>query len=135
MNKKTFKSLDFTKLELLSIAEACYMVNCAYREGVGDRKRALWVDVPVSICERLLEAVTICLDTENPTVETQHNQWKKDKLRDGWKYGFIEDVPKKEHPACVPFEELAAVHRVKGHLFLATVYAVAKAIKASKVII
>jgi hypothetical protein len=45
----------------------------------------------------------------------------KQKLEEGWKYGEIKDVEKKEHPCMVPYEELDLNQKAKDSLFIAVV--------------
>ena len=53
----------------------------------------------------------------------QHDAWLADKERDGWKYGAVKNPETKEHPCCVPYDQLPAEQRVKDYLFKAIVNA------------
>lgn len=35
-----------------------------------------------------------------------HDNWAKERIKEGWKYGHKRDDRKKEHPCLVPYEEL-----------------------------
>ena len=43
-------------------------------------------------------------DCKNP--KENHNNWMKNKLKDGWIYGEKKDLQKKTHPCLVPYNEL-----------------------------
>jgi hypothetical protein len=55
------------------------------------------------------------------TPEDSHKNWLAHKVKDGWVYGPVKDVEKKEHPCMVPYEELPLEQRVKDYLFRAVV--------------
>ena len=59
----------------------------------------------------------------NPTSKPSdsHESWLKEKKEDGWKYGKVKDVEKKEHPCFVPYEELPSDQKVKDYVFIAIV--------------
>lgn len=50
-----------------------------------------------------------------------HNSWMAEKLSDGWTYGPVKDVEKKEHPCMVPYGDLPALQRYKDALFVTIV--------------
>jgi len=43
-------------------------------------------------------------------------------MADGWKYGPVKDVEKKEHPCCVEYHELPVDQKAKDFIFRAVVY-------------
>jgi hypothetical protein len=47
--------------------------------------------------------------------------WLKEKIDNGWKYGPVKDQEKKEHPCCVPYEELPVQQKTKDFLFMTIV--------------
>ncbi|HEX3985789.1 MAG TPA: RyR domain-containing protein [Acidobacteriaceae bacterium] len=46
-----------------------------------------------------------------------HAGWMKQKFEEGWVYGPVKDVEKKEHPCMVPYDELPVEQRLKDYLF------------------
>jgi hypothetical protein len=38
--------------------------------------------------------------------ENSHDQWARQRIKDGWKYGPRRDDAKKEHPCLIPYAEL-----------------------------
>ena len=52
-----------------------------------------------------------------------HDSWLKQKKADGWKWGPEKNPDKKEHPCCLPYEQLPADQRMKDYLFGAIVKA------------
>jgi len=43
-------------------------------------------------------------DCKSP--EENHNNWSRNKLEDGWRYGKVKDLKKKTHPCLVPYRDL-----------------------------
>lgn len=45
-----------------------------------------------------------------------HENWTRDKLRDGWTYGEVKDADAKTHPCLVPYEDLPEAQRLKDRV-------------------
>lgn len=52
-----------------------------------------------------------------------HQEWRKERLAQGWVFGEVKDVEKKTHPAMRPYAELPEGTRSKDIVFLAIVAA------------
>lgn len=50
-----------------------------------------------------------------------HDNWKKDKIADGWVYGETKDTVLKTHPCIVEWWELPPEQQFKDRLFCAIV--------------
>lgn len=63
---------------------------------------------------------------ENPEAgaSDSHDSWLKEKLENGWSYGPDKDVEKKEHPCCVPYEQLPDEQKAKDYLFRGIIHAI-----------
>jgi hypothetical protein len=57
------------------------------------------------------------LATTEALPAASHENWLKLKIAEGWKYGPVKDPDKKEHPCCVPYEDLPIEQRIKDFLF------------------
>jgi hypothetical protein len=69
----------------------------------------------------MINGVHYAIATPDATAEMLHDAWLQNKQADGWKYGPVKDAEKKEHPCCVPYEELSDEHRLKDYFFHAVV--------------
>ena len=52
-----------------------------------------------------------------PTPQEMHDEWRRYKARDGWTYGGLKDVKKKEHPCMLPYQDLPKEERQKDEVF------------------
>lgn len=109
------------------IAHVCHETNRAYCETIGDMSQKRWADAETWQRESAIRGVGFALKNPNAPASAQHDAWFSGKLNQGWKYGPVKDAEKKEHPCCVPYEELPPTQRVKDYLFKAVVSAFVRA--------
>lgn len=102
-------------------AKMCHEVNKAYCEAIGDHSQVSWSEAPEWQQDSAINGVMFHLNNPDSKPQDSHANWFKEKLSDGWKYGPVKDVEKKEHPCMVPYEELPIEQRVKDYLFIAVV--------------
>jgi hypothetical protein len=102
-------------------AKMCHEVNKAYCEAIGDHSQVPWNEAPEWQQGSAINGVIFHLNNPDAKPEDSHNNWWKEKIADGWKYGPVKDTEKKEHPCMVPYEELPLEQRVKDHLFIAMI--------------
>ena len=113
-------------LELkIQIAKTAHEVNRAYCSAIGDNSQPSWEDAPEWQRASAISGVGFHLENENSKPENSHNNWLKDKEKDGWKYGPVKNPDLKEHPCFVPYEQLPLEQRVKDYLFSAVVRSMA----------
>lgn len=105
------------------IAEVCHETIRAYCATLGDFSQPAWKDAQDWQKQSSLEGVLFRLANPNAPHSSQHDQWMQDKLNNGWKYGPVKDVNKKEHPCLVPFPALPETQQLKDTLFTAVVKA------------
>lgn len=103
------------------IARVCHEVNRAYCLSIGDDSQLPWEAAPDWARASAVNGVRFHLDHPQSNPSDSHDNWLKEKLATGWKFGPVKDPEKKEHPCCVPYEELPASQRTKDFLFLAVV--------------
>ncbi|MDE3097333.1 MAG: hypothetical protein KGK07_15200 [Chloroflexota bacterium] len=107
-------------------AEAAHEMNRIYCEAHGDASQPRWSDAPDWQRSSAIKGVAGALAGNTP--EQSHEGWLSEKAATGWKYGPVKDPAKKEHPCFVLYAELPPEQRMKDHLFIATVLAMAEAL-------
>jgi len=103
------------------IAEVCHEANRMYCESIGDFSLKRWLDAPEWQRESAINGVYIVIKNPGLSPLVCHNAWLKYKLRDGWKYGPVENPDLKNHPCCVPYAELPEAQKLKDVLFIVIV--------------
>lgn len=116
------------------IARVAHEINRAYCASLGDASQPAWEDAPEWQQGSALAGVDMHLAKPDATPEQSHESWLAQKLAEGWKYGPVKDVEKKEHPCCVPYAELPAEQKAKDYLFRGVVHAL-KSIEPEKVLV
>ena len=104
-----------------AIAELAHEINRAYCAAIGDNTQTKWEDAPAWQQTSAESGVLFHLEHPEATAEQSHAEWLRVKVEDGWVWGPVKDVKLKQHPCCVPYEELPPEQRVKDHLFKACV--------------
>lgn len=105
------------------IARVCHEANTSYCHVIGDHSQKSWDDAEEWQRQSAVKGVEFALANPNAPASAQHDAWLNDKYEDGWKYGTTKDPAKKEHPCCVPYNELPTEQRAKDYLFKAVVQA------------
>ena len=103
------------------IARVCHEANRGYCDAIGDSSQKPWRDAEQWQRDSAIKGVEFALSNPDATASSQHDAWLADKFKDGWKYGPVKDPSKKEHPCCVPYDELPESQRLKDSLFKAVV--------------
>lgn len=103
------------------IAKVAHEVNRAYCLATGDNSQPTWGEAPEWQKNSAIAGVNAHIGNPGMTPEDSHKSWLELKKEEGWRYGEIKDVEKKEHPCFLPYEELPTSQRVKDYLFKAVV--------------
>jgi hypothetical protein len=103
------------------IAKTAHEVNRAYCLCIGDNSQPSWEDAPDWQKDSARNGVKFHLENPNSKPEDSHNSWLEEKKKDGWKYGLVKDLERKEHPCFIPYEELPQEQKVKDYLFIGVV--------------
>ncbi|AUX87047.1 hypothetical protein C3F34_14060 [Acinetobacter sp. ACNIH2] len=111
-------------MKSIAIAMMCHAINAAYCQSMGDDSQPTWDDAPEAHKQSLLAGVKMHLANPDATPEQSHESWYKVKEAEGWKYGEVKDLEKKEHPCFLPYAELPAEQKAKDYLFRTTVHLV-----------
>lgn len=108
-------------LDVESIAKVCHQVNKAYCESIGDQSQVDWEDAPAWQQTSAIQGVRFVFANPDAPPSANHKSWLEVKKNEGWKYGPVKDVDKKEHPCFVPYDELPIEQRTKDYLFRSVV--------------
>jgi len=116
---------DNTKLPsdvvIEQIAKACHEANREYCISIGDNSQPEWDNAENWQKESAVNGVKYHILNPDVTPEDSHTNWMKQKEADGWKYGKVKDVEKKEHPCMLPYNKLPDEQKEKDALFIKTI--------------
>lgn len=121
-------------MDRIAIARVAHEINRAYCASLGDTSQPAWENAPEWQKTSALVGVDMHLAKPDATPEQSHESWLAQKLAEGWKYGPVKDVEKKEHPCYVPYADLPAEQKAKDYLFRGVVHAL-KVIEPEKVLV
>lgn len=110
-------------LTIEQMARVCHEAYRGYCEAVGDFSQKTWIGVDHRQRVNAINGTAFVLLNPGAVASTRHEAWMRDKLRDGWAHGRVEDIEEKEHPDLLPFEELPLTQQRKDALFVAIVNA------------
>jgi hypothetical protein len=99
------------------IARVCHEANRAYCATIGDISQLPWDEAALWQRESGIKGVEFAIANPDANASAQHDAWLKEKLDNGWKYGPVKDADKKEHPCCVPYDQLPEEQKRKDALF------------------
>lgn len=108
------------KLQIRTIAIACYNANKAYCESIGDNSFSSWEEAPQWQRDSIIDGIKFHLKNPKATKEDSHKNWLKLKEQEGWKYGAVKNPETKEHPCFVPYNQLPESQKFKDALFMNT---------------
>lgn len=103
------------------IARVCHEANRAYCQTIGDDSQMPYQSSPTWQIESAMKGVEFCQANPDAPPSANHDSWLKQKEAEGWKYGAVKDVDKKEHPCFVPYDQLPLEQKLKDYLFKAVV--------------
>lgn len=109
-------------MKTLAIAMLCHSINAAYCQSLGDDSQPTWDDAPDWQKNSAVAGVEMHIANPDATPEQSHESWYAQKEAEGWVYGEVKDVDKKEHPCFLPYDELPPEQKAKDYLFRATVH-------------
>jgi hypothetical protein len=103
------------------IAKTAYEVNRVYSESLGDFSNAVWELAPEWQRNNTMLGIEFIKNNPNATLCEIHENWLATKYEEGWKWGEVKDIGKKEHPCCLPYDDLPLSQRTKDILFFTIV--------------
>ena len=92
------------------IADVRHIGWVAYQIAVGQKYNE---EINNDQLESLLNGIEYLEENPECTPEENHNNWMKEKIRQGWVYGDVKDFELKTHPDLIPFDELPVVEQRK----------------------
>lgn len=108
-------------MSVLDVARLCHNVNRIYCQSIGDFSQPEWDDAPEWQRESAVNGVIFHLSNPGAGPAASHLNWLKEKTEQGWVYGPVKDPDLKEHPCCVPYEDLPKAQQFKDALFVAVI--------------
>jgi hypothetical protein len=105
------------------IAELAHEANRTYCLMQGDASQFPWAWAPAWQKTSAINGVKFHIKNPDAGCSGSHENWLKEKYATGWKYGNVKDPIRKEHPCCVPYDELPKEQKVKDALFVGIVRA------------
>lgn len=110
--------------QIEQIARVCHEANRAYCETISDHSQVAWDKAEEWQKVSARNGVRFHLDRPaGASPSASHDSWLAEKLATGWIYGPVKDPAKKEHPCCLPYEQLPIEQRLKNYIFGAIVAA------------
>lgn len=106
---------------LESAAIVAHEANKVYCESLGDFSQVHWNEAPEWQKDSARAGVLFVYENPDVTPAQSHENWMKQKMEEGWKYGPVKDPIKKEHPCIMIFDMLPVSQQYKDHLFRAVV--------------
>ena len=120
LSSPTLRTL-FMSLSIEEIAKVCHEANRGYCKALGDDSQLPWDEAPQWVKTSAINGVRFHLDNPNAGPSGSHENWLKEKEKEGWKYGEVKDPEKKEHPCFVPYDQLPKEQQAKDYIFTAIV--------------
>ncbi len=117
------KTIEPTVISTQDIARVCHEANRALCMTQNDSSQPKWEDAPDWQKNSALDGVKFHFENPDAGASASHDNWREDKVNDGWTWGPVKDPEKKQHPCMVAFDELPIQQRLKDYLFKSIVHA------------
>lgn len=101
-----------------SIAKVAYQANKAFSETNFDFTHKDWDDISDEAKTSFVNGVIRVFEKPDITPEEIHENWKKEKVDNGWVYGEEKDIEKKTHPCISIYDNLPLFEKLKDKLFI-----------------
>jgi len=105
-----------TRFTIDEIGRVCHEANRAYCIVNNDQALPEWDLLEESYRESTRIGVHAVLEGSTP--KESHQNWMKERLYQGWKFGPVLDRERKVHPNLIPYDELPVNQKIKDHLFV-----------------
>ncbi len=105
------------------IARVAHEANRAYCASIGDLSQLPWDDAPAWQRDSAVNGVAFHVANPDSPPSASHDNWLREKVAAGWRFGAVKDADAKLHPCCVPYEQLPPEQQRKDVLFIAVVHA------------
>jgi hypothetical protein len=105
------------------VAKVAHEANRAYCQTIGDNSQLPWESAPDWQKESARNGAKFhfaqLATGVDPAPSASHEKWLEEKRAQGWTYGPVKDVVKKEHPCFMPYDGLPLDQRRKDYIFAA----------------
>lgn len=108
-------------MNIEDIAKICHEANRAYCETLGDNSQLRWEEAQIWQRGSAIKGVRFNLENPDATLSDTHNSWVEEKRKEGWKYGKIKNIERKEHPCFAEYTDLPDDQKAKDAIFKAIV--------------
>jgi hypothetical protein len=108
-------------LSEIEIARICHEVNREYCRAIGDDSQVAWDNAPEWQRRSAVKGVRFIIENDSAPASSSHDSWLREKQAEGWVYGPVKDPDLKQHPCCVPYEQLPVEQKAKDYIFGAIV--------------
>lgn len=106
------------------IAEICHEANRLLTRRTRDVPvQPPWSEAPEEMVVSSIQGVRWRIVNPLAPASSQHEEWMRQKLADGWVLGPTRDAEKRTHPALIPYADLPKAVQQKDALFTAIVLA------------
>jgi len=112
-------------MELAAIAKVAHEINRAYCQAIGDDSQDDWDESPQWQKDSAMNGVLLHLANPAAEASASHDNWRIEKVQNGWIYGPTKNGEAKTHPCMVDFAQLPVGQQAKDHLFRQTVNSLA----------
>lgn len=113
-------SVDIVSEVIENLARICHEANRALCVTIGEDQPS-WDNAPDWQKDSARAGVSFHLSADHGP-EASHENWMKQKIEDGWRFGTTKDPELKTHPYIRPFNELPEEQQMKDHLFRGIVH-------------
>lgn len=108
---------------IVNAAIMCHETNRVYCQLLGDYSQKSWSECEDWQKSSVISGVRFYVNNPFSTPRDMHHEWCRVKYADGWKYGPVKDIAKKEHYCLVDYDQLPEEQRTKDKLFSSIVRA------------
>lgn len=115
-------------------AKICHEANKALCEAMDDNSQLPWDLAPTWQKQSAINGVMFCINNPDAPPSSNHENWLKEKVDNGWVYGEVKNPDNKTHPCCVPYEQLPEMQKAKDYLFKSVVESLIKIIAVVPVV-
>lgn len=107
--------MNFTDTEILEISKIAHETMREYKESLGEPLPA-WDNAAQWMKDSTVDTIKDIMSDPSKTAEDIHNEWMRQKIASGWKYGPVKDAEQKTNPLLIPFNNLTVQEKIKDSL-------------------